>query len=82
MIADCMVKHRTFRWLIGMPLGDRHQGIQIQQGKVTAFIGIPAACVYVVDIAKARRAAYRGVPHHQGDEILDTALVQPLDAAP
>ncbi len=81
MIADCMVKHRTFRWLIGMSQGDRHQGIQIQQGEVTAFIGIPAACVYVVHIAKAERDAHRGVAHHQGDEILDTALVQPLDAA-
>ena len=59
-----------------------HQGVQVEQGEVAAFVGIPAAGVYVVDIAKAGRAAYRGVAHHQGDETLDAALVQPLDAAP
>ncbi|MMZ68808.1 hypothetical protein D1872_315450 [compost metagenome] len=56
--------------------------MQIQQGEEAAFVWVPAAGVYVVDVAKAGRKAHRGVAHHQGDEILDTALVQPLDAAP
>ncbi len=56
--------------------------MQVQQGEEAAFVGIPAARVYVVHIAKACWAAHRGVPHHQGDKILDSTLVQSLDAAP
>ena len=68
--------------LSGRTRGQGHQGVQIQQGEEAAFVWVPAAGVYVVDVAKAGRKAHRGVAHHQGDEILDTALIQPLDAAP
>ena len=60
----------------------RSQGIEVQQGEVAALLGIPAAGVDVVDVAKAHRHPHRSVAHHQGGEIRDPALVQPFDTAP